>query len=62
MNSHGKRKIQYVCVCVCVGVGVGGWGSIKNCFYNITFFRTSYGLFNPAIITSHERAITDSIY
>lgn len=60
MNSHGKRKIQYVCVWV---GGCGCWGgSIKNCFYNITFFRTSYGLFNPAIITSHERAITDSIY
>lgn len=47
-------------VCEWEGVGVGG--SIKNSFYNITFFRTSYGLFNPAIITSHERAITDSIY
>lgn len=61
MNSHGKRKIQYVCVWV-GGCGCWGGGSIKNCFYNITFFRTSYGLFNPAIITSHERAITDSIY
>lgn len=48
-------------VCEWEGVGVGG-GAIKNSFYNITFFRTSYGLFNPAIITSHERAITDFIY